>query len=101
MAPLLDSFPILRQVLGWLTAGSPEYKVVDKMLETKNLYIFPEGIAGIFQTKPGTHKIIYKERRGLIKLAFTHGATICPIYSFGVNDSFQQTATGDGWLAKW
>jgi len=100
VAPIIERLPFFRQLSIWLAAGDPSFTRIDKELEKRNLWILPEGIAGIFTAKPGKHRIVFKHRRGLCKLAFKHGAALVPMYAFGTNDIFDQIATDDGWLGR-
>jgi 1-acyl-sn-glycerol-3-phosphate acyltransferase len=54
----------------------------------------------VFASTPGKHKIIFKKRRGLIKLAIETGANITPCYVFGATDFFYNLATTDSWLSN-
>jgi len=100
VAPIIEHLPFFRQMAIWLSAGDPRFARIDKELDDRNLWILPEGIAGIFTAKPGRHRIVFKHRRGLCKLAFKHGAGLVPMYAFGTNDAFNQIATDDGFLGR-
>lgn len=65
----------------------------------KNLFILPGGIAEIFLSKPGSHDIVFKNRKGLVRLAIETNSCLCPCYVFGGTDFFQNLATDDGWFA--
>jgi len=89
---------------GWLSGGSPEYAACSRELHHRNLYVLPDGIAGIFLARPGSHRVLFRARRGVIKLALEHGATLVPIYTFGLSECFS-TFTGSadprgGWLSR-
>ena len=60
-----------------------------------NLYILPGGIAEVFTSKPRKHAIVFKDRRGLIKLSLETGAQLCPSYVFGATDFFENLATNE------
>jgi hypothetical protein len=66
----------------------------------RHLYILPGGVAEIFVSTPGKHAVIFKNRRGLCKLALETGCNIAPCYVFGGTDFFNNLATGDSWLSK-
>ena len=106
ISPVLAYMPIFRQLYGWLSGGSPSYKVVTRELVDRNLYVLPEGIAGIFVASPGRHKLALKDRRGFARLALEHGATVVPVYTFGMNECFstltlgRNDEQGGGWLAR-
>eukprot|EP00386_Alphamonas_edax_P003837 GDKI01011647.1.p1 GENE.GDKI01011647.1~~GDKI01011647.1.p1 ORF type:complete len:371 (+),score=26.05 GDKI01011647.1:43-1113(+) len=103
--------PFLRNVMGFLGAGSASYKALkDGLVEGKvpsvpnrrprHLYILPGGVAEIFRSKPGAHEIIFKHRKGLVRLAIETGAELCPCYVFGGTDFYQNLATNDGVFAR-
>ena len=52
------------------------------------------GIAEIFVSTPGEHKIVFKKRKGLIKLAIETGSSLIPCYVFGGTDFFCNLITG-------
>ncbi len=49
---------------------------------------------------PGKHAVIFKNRRGLCKLALETGCYLTPCYVFGGTDFFNNLATGDGFLSE-
>lgn len=63
------------------------------------MYILPGGVAEIFVSTPGKHAIVFKDRRGLIKLALETGVNLIPNYVFGGTDFFNNLATGDGFFS--
>jgi 2-acylglycerol O-acyltransferase 2 len=109
-ADAVGYIPFLRNIMGFLTAGSASYKPLKSGLtkkrvpaagnrEVRNLFILPGGVAEIFLSKPGSHDIVFKKRKGLIRLAVETGAMLCPCYVFGGTDFFQNLATDDGIFA--
>ena len=66
----------------------------------KNLFILPGGIAEIFTSTPGRHAIVFKDRRGLIKISLQTGAELLPSYVFGGTDFFHNLATSDNFLSR-
>ena len=60
----------------------------------------PGGIAEVFTSSPRKQIIVFKFRRGLIKLALETGASIVPCYVFGATDFFNSLADPDGLLSK-
>lgn len=105
--------PLLRNIMGWMTAGSATYSVLrDGLLHGKSppanavgriprhLYILPGGVAEVFTSTPQKHAIIFKKRKGLIKLAIETQAAIVPCYVFGGTDFFNNLATGDGMISR-
>ena len=92
--------PILRHIMGWLSAGSATKQVVlnGMQKEGQNLYILPGGVAEIFMAKrrnPAEQNVhtIKAKRYGLMKLALQTGACIIPVYVFGGTEFFDQIAT--------
>eukprot|EP00040_Diaphanoeca_grandis_P027428 m.156137 g.156137 ORF g.156137 m.156137 type:complete len:338 (-) comp30976_c0_seq3:107-1120(-) len=94
ISPTIKYMPLFRNLYGWLNGGSPDKEVLRKEMETQNIFCMPEGIAGIFASAPSSHKLVFKNRKGLVKLAIEHGATLVPIYTFGISECFT-TLTGD------
>jgi hypothetical protein len=110
-ADVVAYVPFLRNVLGWLTAGSATYKVLKRGLmhgdvqsaierKPKHLFILPGGIAEIFVSRPQSHDIVFKSRRGICRLAIETKASLIPCYVFGGTDFFENLATNSGLLAK-
>ncbi|XP_075384260.1 2-acylglycerol O-acyltransferase 3-like [Tenrec ecaudatus] len=47
---------------------------------------------------PGQHSLVLLNRKGFVRLALRHGASLVPIYSFGENDIFNtKTFPADSW----
>ncbi|XP_057606880.1 2-acylglycerol O-acyltransferase 3 [Hippopotamus amphibius kiboko] len=47
---------------------------------------------------PGEHCLTLRNRKGFVRLALRHGASLVPVYSFGENDVFRVKAFGpDSW----
>jgi hypothetical protein len=53
-------------------------------------------VAEIFTSTPGRHTIVFKSRRGLVRLSIETGAELTPCYVFGGTDFFHNLATDDG-----
>ncbi len=52
-------------------------------------------------TKPGEHKIYIQSRKGFVKLALQHGASLVPFYTYGENELYSVSRVGLGfrqWL---
>lgn len=112
-ADVTQYLPFLRNWLGWLTAGSASYKALLNGLEhgispeanrvgrkPKHLFILPGGVAEIFTSTPGSHTIVFKNRRGLTRLSLQTGAKLIPAYVFGGTDFYNNLATSENFLAK-
>eukprot|EP01032_Pedospumella_encystans_P012233 gene12233-14166_t len=105
--------PGLRNIMGWLSAGSASYKVLKAGItkgisqacnaagrKPRHLYILPGGVAEIFTSTPGRHTIVFKKRRGLVRLSIETGAQLVPCYVFGGTDFFHNLATDAGFFAR-
>ncbi|KAK9884500.1 hypothetical protein WA026_007341 [Henosepilachna vigintioctopunctata] len=49
-----------------------------------------------FYCKPGLHKIVYKKRKGFVKIALTNGSPLVPVYCFGETDLYSQIEFEEG-----
>nr|XP_051693940.1 2-acylglycerol O-acyltransferase 3-like isoform X2 [Oryctolagus cuniculus] len=47
------------------------------------------GAQEILYTAPGQHSLELLNRKGFVRLALRHGASLVPVYSFGENDTFK------------
>lgn len=110
-ADVVALVPFLRNIMGWLCAGSAKYDVLKRGLtrgevpmtktrHPKHLFILPGGIAEIFVSRPQSHDIVFKSRRGLCRLSLETKAMLIPCYVFGGTDFFENLATSSGLLAK-
>lgn len=54
----------------------------------------------MFLSAPGKHDVVFKNRRGLVRLSLETGANICPLYVFGGTDFFENLATSDGFFSN-
>ena len=107
------SIPFLRNLMGWLSAGNATYATLKNGLEKgksptcnragrkpRHLFLFPGGIAEVFTSQIGQNSVVFKKRRGLIKLSIETGAELVPSYVFGGTDFFHNLATGKSWLSE-
>lgn len=97
-ADIVTYLPLLKNVMGYLSASSASYNVLKAGLvhgkstpvnnnnnrKPRHLYILPGGIAEIFKAKPGRHSIVFKHRKGLCRLSLETGALLIPCYVFGM-----------------
>jgi len=103
--------PVLGNILNWLASGSATYKALRAGLvhgycppahnngrQVHHLFILAGGVAEIFTCSMNKHVIVYRKRRGLIRLALETGACLVPSYTFGATELFHHdsfaTATG-------
>ncbi|XP_004587245.2 2-acylglycerol O-acyltransferase 3-like isoform X2 [Ochotona princeps] len=60
------------------------------------------GVQEALYTEPGQHCLELLNRKGFVRLALRHGASLVPVYSFGENDSFKCKAFPKGsWPYLW
>lgn len=110
-ANVVQYLPFIRNFMAWLSAGSADYAVLKRGLvhgkvdsvvhrTPRNLYLLPGGIAEIFTSTPGKHTIVFKGRKGLIRLSIETGASLIPTYVFGGTDFFNNLATSDSVFSR-
>ncbi|CAH1780642.1 unnamed protein product [Owenia fusiformis] len=54
------------------------------------------GAVEALRARPNTNTINLKNRKGFIKIALKHGASLVPVFSFGENDVFDQVPNPEG-----
>jgi 2-acylglycerol O-acyltransferase 2 len=114
VADVVLMLPVLRTLMGFLACSGAGYSALYMGLvegicsaanaagrRPKHLFILPGGIAEVFVSTPGEHKIIFRKRYGLVKLAIETGSSLIPCYVFGGTDFFHNLITADNLLAKW
>uniref|UniRef100_A0A8C5MM75 Acyltransferase n=1 Tax=Leptobrachium leishanense TaxID=445787 RepID=A0A8C5MM75_9ANUR len=63
------------------------------------LVIAVGGAPESLDARPGAYKLLLKNRKGFIKLAIHHGASLVPVFNFGENELFDQVENPKGsWL---
>ncbi|XP_043854307.1 2-acylglycerol O-acyltransferase 2-like [Dromiciops gliroides] len=63
------------------------------------LVITVGGAKETLDAHPGDYTLLLKNRKGFVKLALIHGASLLPIFSFGENEIFDQLNNSQGsWL---
>ncbi len=113
VASVVQWIPILNSLLGWFTCVPADYATLRDGLihgvckpanrvgrKPTNLFVLGGGVAEVFASQPNTHVMIYKNRRGLPRLALETGASLVPMWVFGGTDFFAQLATSSGWMSK-
>ena len=114
VADVVLMLPVLRSLMGFLACSGAGYAALYLGLaegrctaanaagrRPKHLFILPGGIAEVFVSTPGEHKIVFRKRYGLVKLAIETGSSLIPCYVFGGTDFFHNLITADNLLAKW
>ncbi|XP_043818448.1 2-acylglycerol O-acyltransferase 3 [Dromiciops gliroides] len=79
--------PVSRQSLDFLLSGPQLGHAVVILVGGAN-----ESLYGV----PGEHCLTLLKRKGFVRLALRHGASLVPVYSFGENEIFTQTSFGIG-----
>eukprot|EP00744_Colponema_vietnamica_P009553 GILI01013571.1.p1 GENE.GILI01013571.1~~GILI01013571.1.p1 ORF type:complete len:336 (-),score=66.34 GILI01013571.1:42-1049(-) len=81
--------PVFREVgirLGFLDASR---EVASSALEQgRNIAIILGGERELLLTKPGEETVVLHHRHGFCRLALSHGASLVPVYCFGLNDVY-------------
>ncbi|XP_076453482.1 2-acylglycerol O-acyltransferase 2-like [Babylonia areolata] len=65
------------------------------------LAIIVGGAPEAMEAQPGSTVLKIKERKGFIKMALKHGASLVPVYSFGENELFNMVESPEGSLGWW
>lgn len=58
------------------------------------------GAEEALEAKPGSFKLILHKRKGFIKQALRHGASLVPVFGFGENELFDQVANPEGSILR-
>ncbi|CAN2390541.1 O-acyltransferase [Pristimantis euphronides] len=58
------------------------------------------GAAESLDARPGAFTLLLKNRKGFIRLAIEHGASLVPIFSFGENELYDQVENPKGSLLR-
>lgn len=83
-APVVLKLPVISyflKMVGYVPANSFEIK---KVLERgENVGVILDGIAGMFQFDAHKELACVNDRKGIIKIALTTGASVVPVFGFG------------------
>ncbi|XP_049644122.1 2-acylglycerol O-acyltransferase 3-like [Suncus etruscus] len=89
----LFNLPVYRDYLMTLGLCPVSHQSLDFLLSSRPLgqavIIMVGGAQEALHTTPGTHRVILRNRKGFVRLALRHGASLVPVYSFGENDVFR------------
>ncbi|GAM27342.1 hypothetical protein SAMD00019534_105170 [Acytostelium subglobosum LB1] len=95
-------FPFLRDILMSFGISSVSRAGCDNILQSgpgQSVLIVVGGAEESLDAHPGNNELLLKKRKGFIKLAFAHGASLVPVYAFGENDIFDQVDNPKGsWI---
>jgi len=95
--------PFLREILMWFGVSSVSKKSCETILKKgagQAIVIVVGGAEESLDAHPGQNEITLKKRKGFVKLALNHGASLVPVYSFGENDIFDQVPNPRGSLIR-
>nr|CAD2182860.1 unnamed protein product [Meloidogyne enterolobii] len=97
-------FPIRREffmALGIISCNPESISYVLSRPKMGNAVgIVPGGAAESLESFPNVHRIILKNRKGFVRLAIKHGASLVPVYHFGESSLFRQISTKEFSLAR-
>ncbi|XP_069059977.1 2-acylglycerol O-acyltransferase 2 isoform X2 [Pleurodeles waltl] len=100
MLPLWFRVPFFRDyaMAGGLVSADKES--AEYILRSKNggnaVVIAIGGAEEALDARPGAFTILLKNRKGFVKLAVHHGASLVPVFSFGENELFDQVENPKG-----
>ncbi|GAB5576036.1 2-acylglycerol O-acyltransferase 1 isoform X3 [Prionailurus iriomotensis] len=105
LARRLQTAAVLQWVLSFLLLGpvSVSKKSVSHVLSKEgggNISVIVLGGAEeSLDAHPGKFTLFIRQRKGFVKIALTHGASLVPVFSFGENELFKQVNNPEGsWL---
>uniref|UniRef100_A0A914H1B0 Acyltransferase n=1 Tax=Globodera rostochiensis TaxID=31243 RepID=A0A914H1B0_GLORO len=96
--------PFRREFILALRIISSDKEAIDYVLalpkDGNAVGMAPGGAAEALEAHPGSHRLILANRKGFVKLAIKHGASLVPVYHFGETDLFNQVNNSDGSLIR-
>ncbi|KAM9031901.1 2-acylglycerol O-acyltransferase 2 isoform X1 [Sarcophilus harrisii] len=105
MLTLWFRIPIFRDYI--LTGGlvTSEKECVSYLLSKKEggnlLVVIVGGAQEALDARPGNYTLLLRNRKGFVRLALLHGASLLPIFSFGENELFDQIDNPHGSWLRW
>uniref|UniRef100_T1J571 diacylglycerol O-acyltransferase n=1 Tax=Strigamia maritima TaxID=126957 RepID=T1J571_STRMM len=100
------SFPFYRELIlsqGWLSSTSVvavSKKSVEWLLTAEGtgnmIVIVIGGAKEALDAHPGLVRLTLSKRKGFVRLAINHGASLIPIFAFGENELFKQVPNPEG-----
>ncbi|XP_069496159.1 2-acylglycerol O-acyltransferase 2 [Ambystoma mexicanum] len=105
MLPLWFRVPFFRDYImagGLVSADKESATYILRSNEGGNAVVIAVGGAEeALDARPGAFTILLKNRKGFVKLALKHGASLVPVFSFGENELFDQVENPKGsWLRR-
>ncbi|KAM5320092.1 2-acylglycerol O-acyltransferase 2 [Glossophaga mutica] len=65
------------------------------------LGIIVGGAQEALNARPGSYKLLLRNRKGFVRIALKNGAALVPVFSFGENDLFDQIENSPGSWLRW
>ncbi|XP_075054659.1 2-acylglycerol O-acyltransferase 2 [Mixophyes fleayi] len=100
MLPLWFRAPFFRDYImsgGLIPSDRESASYLLKKKKSGNAIVIAVGGAPeSLDARPGAFKLLLKDRKGFIKLAMQHGASLVPVFSFGENELFDQVDNPKG-----
>lgn len=86
--------PFCRELILGLGGIASSVKSIEYVLGKSNggnvLVLSIGGAKESYNCRPGTHKIVLKNRKGFVKLALRNGTSLVPVFSFGETELYDQ-----------
>nr|XP_020771324.1 2-acylglycerol O-acyltransferase 2-like [Odocoileus virginianus texanus] len=97
--------PVFRDCIMSVGLVSSDMESADHILSRKGggnlLSIIVGGVQEALNARPGTFKLVLRNRKGFIRLAVMHREALVPIFSFGENDIYDQVENSWGSWFRW
>ncbi|CAG8579694.1 5906_t:CDS:2, partial [Acaulospora colombiana] len=93
------NFPLYRDYLMAQGLASVSRQSCENILHKgpgNSVMIVVGGAGESLNARPGVYDLVLKRRLGFIKLAVRNGACLCPVFSFGENDIWEQADNPKG-----
>lgn len=93
------NFPLYRDYLMAQGLASVSRQSCENILHKgpgHSVMIVVGGAGESLNARPGVYDLVLKKRQGFIKLAIRNGACLCPVFSFGENDIWEQADNPKG-----
>ncbi|KAM4796831.1 2-acylglycerol O-acyltransferase 2 [Rhinophrynus dorsalis] len=105
MLPLWFRAPFFRDYImcGGLVPSDKESaaNLLRKKQSGNAVVIAVGGAPESLDARPGAFTLLLKNRKGFVKLAIQHGASLVPVFSFGENELFDQVDNPKGSWLRW
>eukprot|EP00124_Ichthyophonus_hoferi_P004230 Ihof_evm2s441 gene=Ihof_evmTU2s441 len=92
--------PFYREILLWMGFCDCGHTSVNNVLSSPtpgtSMWIVVGGAAEALDAHPGTNDLTLMKRKGFIKFALRHGASLVPVFGFGENNVWNQVPNPPG-----